>query len=136
MSTTNVAAASAAAGSTATSTMSKSKKLGQILKLASVRGAKSKSMKHKYSTGQLQSHSFISVTTDANCHVCHKSMNNKKALHCKRKCIRIVLHLSFCIVSNEIPNVSEIEFFMIFVKTIHDLKETEKIHLLLILYFT
>lgn len=99
MSTTNVAAAAAAAAaSTATSTMSKSKKLGQILKLASVRGAKSKSMKHKYSTGQLQSHSFISVTTDANCHVCHKSMSNKKALHCKRKCI-----LGFCLVANKTP---------------------------------
>jgi len=90
---------------------SKSKKLGQILKLASVRGAKvnkcliqflliilnllfkkfhflikSKSMKHKY-LSQLQQHSFVSINSDTSCHICQKSLLNKKALHCKSKYI-------------------------------------------------
>lgn len=65
-------------------TISKSKRLGQILKLASVRGAKSKSMKHKYSAAQ-QQHSFVTIQSDAICQVCQKTMLNKKALHCKSK---------------------------------------------------
>lgn len=66
--------------------ISRSKKLGQILKLASVRGVKSKSLKHKF-TNQLQQqkHSFISFEIDTNCHVCQKSLHEKKALHCKSK---------------------------------------------------
>ena len=74
-------------------TMSKSKKLGQILKLASVRGAKSKSMKHKYSNCAA-SHSFVALTSaDADCHVCQKSMHNKKALQCKSKTLHLLLML-------------------------------------------
>ena len=75
--------------------MSKSKKLGQILKLASVRGVKSKSLKHKFTSQlqqqtfqqqqQQQKHSFISFEIDSNCHVCQKSLHEKKALHCKSK---------------------------------------------------
>lgn len=69
------------------SSISKSKKLGQILKLASVRGAKSKSMKHKYSQQQnsQQQHAYKSLITDVHCHICQKSLLNKKALHCKSK---------------------------------------------------
>ncbi|CAF0793101.1 unnamed protein product [Brachionus calyciflorus] len=64
--------------------LSKSKKLGNILKLASVRGAKSKSIKHKYST-QFQQHAFIvkTVNSDFTCDICQKTLLNKKALVCK-----------------------------------------------------
>lgn len=66
--------------------LSKSKKLGNILKLASVRGAKSKSMKHKYSS-QIQQHAFVgkAVTSETTCDTCQKSLLNKKALICKSK---------------------------------------------------
>lgn len=59
--------------------VSRSKKLGQILKLASVRGAKSKSMKHKYST-QIHQHAFIhkNINNDTTCDICHKTLLNKK----------------------------------------------------------
>jgi len=75
--------------------MSKSKKLGQILKLASVRGCKTKSLKHKFATQfsntqqqqqqQHEQHSFISFEIDSDCHVCQTSLATKKALHCKSK---------------------------------------------------
>jgi hypothetical protein len=73
--------------------MSKSKKLGQILKLASVRGCKTKSLKHKFATQfsntqlqqQNEQHTFISFEIDSDCHVCQTSLASKKALHCKSK---------------------------------------------------
>lgn len=72
--------------------LSKSKKLGNILKLASVRGAKSKSMKHKYST-QIQQHAFIikNINNEAMCDICQKTLLNKKALVCKSKLFFIII---------------------------------------------
>lgn len=64
--------------------VSKSRKFGQILKLASVRGAKTKSLKQKY-TSQIQQHHFVAMSSniDINCHVCQKTIMNKRSLHCK-----------------------------------------------------
>jgi hypothetical protein len=41
-------------------------------------------MKQKYSN-QLQQHSYVYINSDTTCHICQKSLLNKKALHCKSK---------------------------------------------------
>ena len=64
--------------------ISKTRKIGLIFKLASVRGAKSKSMKHKLTT-QFQPHTFKSISCDKNCDICQKPLINKKAVECKSK---------------------------------------------------
>ena len=79
--------------------LSKTKKIGLIFKLASVRGAKSKSMKHKLTT-QFQPHTFKSVICDKNCDICQKSLINKKAVECKSKCYRFYLNNKFEIIKN------------------------------------
>jgi hypothetical protein len=67
--------------------ISKTKKIGLIFKLASVRGAKSKSMKHKLTT-QFQPHTFKSVICDKNCDICQKPLIHKKAVECKSKSLK------------------------------------------------
>jgi hypothetical protein len=64
--------------------ISKTRKIGQIFKLASVRGAKSKSIKHKLSV-QFQQHSFTSISSENTCVHCNKSLASKKAVYCKSK---------------------------------------------------
>lgn len=64
--------------------ISKTRKFGQIFKLASVRGAKSKSIKHKLSV-QIQQHSFTTINSENTCVHCKKSLASKKAVYCKSK---------------------------------------------------
>ncbi len=54
------------------------------MKLASVRGAKTKSLKQKY-ISQIQQHSFTSMQSSisSKCCVCQQTIMNKKILHCK-----------------------------------------------------
>ena len=63
---------------------SKPRRLGNIFKIASVRGAKSKSMKHKLTT-QFQPHVFKIVNSEKNCEICQKALLNKKTVECKSK---------------------------------------------------
>jgi len=71
-------------------------------------------MKHKYSSYQ---HSFIIITSDMPCHICQKTLLNKKALHCKSKIrdnlfllrfYRKMLSLLFYLILDCLLNVHEV----------------------------